>query len=164
VPCYGGGAMKVSNRFLLKAAFFAMATALLFASGCSLLLMSQFKQRSGTGSGTGTGGGSGEEAGSGFTQYAIENETVTVAWDPPAGDVASYKLFYRVHESGTWTLVTEIPAQSDPSVTLSHTDFGNGSFDFGVVAVADGGAESPMHTSLDNTAQPTSGWYLIWNL
>ena len=162
--CYGGGAMKVSNRFLLKAAFFAMATALLSISGCSLLLMSQWKQGSGTSSGTGTGEGSGEEAGSGFTQYAIENETVTVAWDPPAGDVVSYKLFYRLHETGTWSLVAEVPAQSDPSITLNHADFGNGSFDFGVVAVADGGAESPMHTSLDNTAQPTSGWYLIWNL
>jgi hypothetical protein len=162
--CAGGGCMSVNKRFLLAVAVVGMALAMLLASGCSLFLMGQLKGRTGTETGEEPGEEPGEQPGSGFAQFTSENDTVTIAWDPPAGEVASYKLFYRQHETGTWNLVTEIPAQSDPSVTLNHADFGNGSFDFGVEAVAAGGAESPMHTSLDNTAQPTSGWYLIWNL
>ena len=73
-------------------------------------------------------------------------------------------MFYREHATEDWTLLTEIPAQADPSITLHQSDFGNGSFDFGVVAEAASGAESPMHSSLDHTAQPTSGWYLTWDL
>jgi hypothetical protein len=160
--------MVSKHRLLMRVALLAMASAMLLASGCSLILVEQLKRGTGTGTGQEPGDDPGSnpptDPGGGFAKYTCENDTVTVAWDAPASEVASYKLFYRQHETGTWTLVTEIPAQSDPSVTLNHADFGNGSYDFGVEAVAEGGAESPMHTSLDNTAQPTSGWYLIWNL
>ena len=89
---------------------------------------------------------------------------VTLAWDPPPSEIATYKIFYRTHESGTWILFDEIPADDDPEYTLYHGDFGNGEYDFGVVAVDSETAESAMHTSLDNTAQPESGWYLSWVL
>ena len=43
-------------------------------------------------------------------------------------------------------------------------DFGDGDYDFGVVAVDPETEESAMHTCLDDTAQPDSGWYLSWTL
>ena len=91
-------------------------------------------------------------------------EEVTLAWDPPPSDIASYKIFYRSHESGSWILFDEIPADDDPEYTLYHGDFGDGDYDFGVVAVDAETEESAMHTCLDNTAQPESGWYLSWVL
>jgi hypothetical protein len=91
-------------------------------------------------------------------------EEVTLAWDPPPSDIAIYKIFYRSHESGTWMLFDEIPADDDPEYTLYHGDLGNGEYDFGVVAVDAETEESAMHTSLDDTAQPESGWYLSWVL
>jgi hypothetical protein len=91
-------------------------------------------------------------------------EEVTLAWDPPPSDIATYKIFYRSHESGTWMLFDEIPADDDPEYTLYHGDLGNGEYDFGVVAVDAETEESAMHTSLDDTAQPESGWYLSWVL
>ena len=92
------------------------------------------------------------------------SEEVTLAWDPPPSEIAAYKIFYRSHESGTWILFDEIPADDDPEYTLFHMDFGDGDYDFGVVAVDPEAEESAMHTSLDDTAQPESGWYLSWTL
>ena len=91
-------------------------------------------------------------------------EEITLAWDPPPSEIASYKIFYRSHASGSWILLDEIPTDDDPEYTLFHGDFGNGDYDFGVIAVNTETAESVMHTSLDDTAQPESGWYLSWSL
>jgi len=91
-------------------------------------------------------------------------EEVILAWDPPHSNVIGYKIFYRGHESGSWILLGEIPADDDPEYSLYHCDFGDGDYVFGIVAVAAETAESAMHTSLDETAQPESGWYLSWEL
>jgi hypothetical protein len=90
-----------------------------------------------------------------------ENE-VTVAWDPPPSEISTYKIYYRAHESGSWILFDEIPADDNPEYTLYHADFGDGDFDFGVIAVDGGAEESEMHTSLDDSALPECGWYLAW--
>jgi hypothetical protein len=106
-----------------------------------------------------------QDGGTGIgVQRISAGETVTLAWDPSSEEVTSYKVFYCEHGTANWILLTQIPAQIDPTLTLHQADFGNGSFDFGVEAVSDDGAESQMHTSLDPTAQPTSGWYLTWDL
>ena len=91
-------------------------------------------------------------------------DEVTLAWDPPPSDIASYKIFYRSHETGSWILFDETSADDDPEYTLYYGDFGNVVYDFGVVAVNAETAESDMHTCLDDTAQPESGWYLSWML
>ena len=91
-----------------------------------------------------------------------DTEEIILAWDPPHSEVAGYKVFYRSHESANWVLLDEIPCDDDPEYILYHCDFGNGDFDFGVVAVNEETAESAMHTSLDDTAQPDTGWYLSW--
>jgi hypothetical protein len=99
---------------------------------------------------------------SGTQQIIAHDEQVTLAWDPPASPVTSYKVYYRIHETGSWTLLEEIPAVAAPEYTIQHSSFDDGEYDFGVVAVDGGTGESPMHTSLDPTAYPTSGWYLEW--
>jgi len=131
-----------------------LITILFFATGgCSLVLLQNLDAT-----------GSTPDPDTGAEKELCCAEEVTLAWDPPPSDIATYKIFYRSHESGSWILFDEIPADDDPEYTLYHGDFGNGEYDFGVVAVNAETEESAMHTSLDDTAQPASGWYLSWIL
>ncbi len=41
-------------------------------------------------------------------------------------------------------------------------DIGSGMFDFGVTAKDAEENESSMHMSLQTTAQPDTGWFLVW--
>jgi len=125
----------------------------LATGGCSLYLLQNLDVS-----------GSTPDSASGAEKELCSTDQVTLAWDAPPSEIAAYKIFYRSHESGTWILFDEIPADDDPEYTLYHGDFGNGDYDFGVVAVDAESEESAMHTSLDDTAQPQSGWYLSWNL
>jgi hypothetical protein len=100
----------------------------------------------------------------GLTRYLCDTSEVTVAWDPPPGEIAGYRVYYRTHGDGSWTLVAEVPVNDNPELELQHGDFGDGDFDFGVIAVGVENEESAMHTSLDPTALPTTGWYLSWSL
>ena len=124
--------------------------------GCSLLFTSWLGRAAGDDPAADPAGG--------VEQYLVTNPEVTLAWDPPPSSVASYKLFYRDHGAASWTFLAELPAAETPQFTLTHPSFGNGDFDFGVVAVSTAAAESPMHTSLDQTAYPDSGWYLRWEV
>ena len=150
--------MASKSRILIRFILLAAVSSLLLPSGCQLLIQGYVNSLGSVPA------EEAEEPESAFSQITCETETVTLAWDPSTSEVSSYKVFYREHGTADWSLFTEIPAQADPTVALHQADFGNGSFDFGVEAVADTGAESPMHSSLDATAQPTSGWYLTWDL
>ena len=90
---------------------------------------------------------------------------LTLLWDPPASgasQVASYAVGYRIHGTSTWNTLATIPASPQPSYTVLHSAVGNGSFDFAVSAKDTAGVTSPLHTSLDPTADPSSGWFLTW--
>jgi hypothetical protein len=132
-----------------------LAALLLGTSGCSLLMLGNLDATAGTPDPS-------PSPTIGHEAIAFSGAQLTLAWDPPASPVSSYKLFYRIHETGTWALLDQIAATGAPEDTIDHANLGNGEFDFGVVAVAEDAAESPMHTSLDNTAQPECGWYLRW--
>jgi len=90
---------------------------------------------------------------------------VTLQWDQPVSggsQVVSYTVSYRVHGTSTWNLLATVPASSQPSFTVLRSAVGQGDFDFAVAAVDSNGAASTLHTSLDPTADPASGWYLTW--
>jgi hypothetical protein len=125
----------------------------LATGGCSLYLLQNLEAT-----------GSTPDPDGGAEKVLCSTAEVTLAWDAPPSDIAAYKIFYRSHESGTWILFDEIPADDDPEYTLYHGDFGNGEYDFGVVAVDTETEESAMHTSLDDTSQPESGCYLSLTL
>jgi len=87
---------------------------------------------------------------------------ITLAWDPPSTPVQSYNIYYRIHDEALWNLLAEIPAAAEPLYTISIDDLGPGTYDFGISAVDQDDNESALHTSLDITADPKSGWYLSW--
>ena len=86
---------------------------------------------------------------------------VTLAWNAPSPDVQSYRLYFRIHGESDWVKVDDVPPTPNPQYTIEYSDFGTGEYDFGVIAEYDSD-ESVMHTSLDQTASPTAGWYLDW--
>ena len=92
------------------------------------------------------------------------DDRITLAWDAPPSAVDTYKVLLRVHDTQDWLLLQDnISAAAPLEYTVLHEPALNGLWDFGVVAVDDMGEESVVHTSMDVTADPSSGWYLIWD-
>jgi hypothetical protein len=96
-------------------------------------------------------------------QVSSSATEVTLAWDPPASTISIYRVFFRIHETDSWySLIDDLSAGASPEYAVQHGDVGSGIFDFGVIAVNAQDEESQLHHSLQNTAQPDSGWYLVW--
>jgi hypothetical protein len=114
------------------------------------------------------GGGDGQTEGTDPGEIEVTEETVTLAWDAPSPDIDYYRVLFRIHgavPAASWLVLDEnLSAAPSPEYTVNNADIGNGIFDFGVVAkdLEADTEESALHSSLDVTAQPTTGWYLIW--
>jgi len=96
-------------------------------------------------------------------EIPFDEEELSLTWDPPASDVVEYRVLYRIHGTADWLERETIPAGPSPEYTFYHADLGNGAYDFAVVAVDDEDNESAVHSSLDSTATPSSGWYIVWD-
>ena len=98
----------------------------------------------------------------------ITDHHFTLSWSAPVDDdeITMYELYYREHGTFDWDLLGEIRANDTLEYTIysSATDLGAGSWDFGLKAISDSGEVSEMHSCLDTTAAPTSGWYLEWRI
>ena len=92
---------------------------------------------------------------------SIESE-ITLEWSPSSSSVKSYRIYYRDHGAVFWIFLDEIPEIAAPQYTININDIGAGSYDFGVSAVGLDDQESGLHTSLDVTADPSTGWFLSW--
>lgn len=99
----------------------------------------------------------------------VTSEALTIAWDPPRTSfpaaplaISLYKVYYSRHGSTDWSCIGIVPASENPTFTLDHSRLGDGSFDFGVRAVDGRGEESALHSSLDASADPFGGWFIIW--
>jgi hypothetical protein len=102
-------------------------------------------------------------------QLVHKSSQLTLAWDPPISDlpslpteVVSYGIYYRAHGTYGWRFLAEVPASLHPEYAIEHDQIGDGLFDFAVRAITIDGRTSPLHTSLDNNADPVSGWYVLW--
>jgi hypothetical protein len=99
----------------------------------------------------------------------VFSESIDLTWDPPAStsllsgqEISCYYVYLRKQGIGGWRLVGQVPASSNPVITLRISDCGIGEFDFAVSAATSKGVESRLHASFDASADPTGGWYLIW--
>lgn len=101
----------------------------------------------------------------------VHSKSITLEWDPPWSILASnfaglaeYRVYYRPHFSVVWSLLGRVPAGSPPELVVPHDRIGDGAWDFAVTTMSTTGIESGVHTSTDDSAQPTGGWYIIWQL
>ena len=100
-------------------------------------------------------------------ELVVRTPTLTLAWDMPArgspgGLPSMYRVFCKKYGEGVWLEVAEVPASADPTCTLSHKTIGNGLWEFAVQAVGADASASDLHTSLDHTADPLTGWRVLW--
>jgi hypothetical protein len=114
------------------------------------------------------GGGDGQTEGTDPDEIEVTEDSVTLAWDDPSPEIDFYRVLFRIHGANppaSWLVMEEnLSADPSPEYTVNNVDIGNGIFDFGVVAkdLEADTEESALHSSLDVTAQPDTGWYLIW--
>ncbi len=132
-------------RFVIIAAF--LTALILVANGCAVYFADEFIEH--------------DLQAASLPARVLRSDQAVLAWDPPANDVDHYELYYRIRGESDWVLLDTVPATAEPQYAISYEDFGDGEFEFGVVAV-DGSGESEMHTSLDSSASPQTGWYLRW--
>ncbi len=90
-------------------------------------------------------------------------DEIVLEWDaPPETAVAQYQVYVRNHGAANWQVMETIDAIPLPEYTVIYSTLGNGKYDFAVAAVSAEGISSAYHSSLDPTAMPETGWYLVW--
>ena len=102
-------------------------------------------------------------------RIAVKSPRLTLAWDPPETNiphspsyVTAYRIYYKEMQTSGWTFLDEIEASENPQYTVNHEDLRDGDYAFAIRSVGGGGAFSPLHTSLDWSADPITGWYVSW--
>ena len=90
----------------------------------------------------------------------VSNLSFTIEWDSPSGSAPnSYRIYYKEHLTSLWILLDEIPSSQLEYVINYNNLNGEELYDFGVSALYLG-EESLLHYSLDNEAEPSTGWYI----
>jgi hypothetical protein len=146
----------------IKITLAALVVGFLTLVGCALPNMPEFTAESGTDR-SGVAADQTPVASSSTEAKAFEaiGESLTIAWDAPIGPVAAFRVYYRDHSVGTWTLLEEVPAD-ERSYVISAGRLPTGTYDFAVSSLDSSGNESEKHSSRDPTADPPSGWYVRW--
>jgi hypothetical protein len=97
----------------------------------------------------------------GVAPIQVKGESFTLAWNPPQdGSVTGYRLYFRTHGDQNWSELEQVDAGTT-EYTVNHPELDYGQYDFAVTSL-DSGDESDYHSSLDETAQPSGGWYMEW--
>ena len=94
----------------------------------------------------------------------ITEDTFSIVWDPDpqSGIPDSYRMYFRSRGDEPWSLLSEVAPDIEPTFTITQDNFSFGIYEFAVSAVA-AGVESDLHTSMDDTASPGTGWFVDWH-
>ncbi|MFP4011913.1 MAG: fibronectin type III domain-containing protein [Spirochaetaceae bacterium] len=94
---------------------------------------------------------------------AVTAAEFTVAWDPPeeADTVDAYRVYARPRGEYEWEPVAEVAASAEPSLTVDESLLDYGVWEIAVSALSED-SESEKHTSMDDDAEPSTGWYVDW--
>lgn len=93
----------------------------------------------------------------------ITGDVFTLAWDDenPSGSVDEYRIYYREHGSWDWLYLDSTPGGGPVEYAVSTAILTKGTWDFAISCVRSG-EESELHTSMDDSALPATGWYVEW--
>ena len=101
-------------------------------------------------------------------QIQVKSTDFTIAWDSSdyivigSAAINSYRIYYRNHGENRWKFLDEIANIGNCEYKIMNSVLDYGIYDFAVSSVNKEGAESDLHTSLDTTADPVTGWYINW--
>ncbi len=103
------------------------------------------------------------------TEIIIRSERFTLAWDNneitipnESSSIKCYKIYYKFHNATTWTFLKNTPDGKTVEISISKDILDYGIYDFGVAAQYNDDSISELHSSLDKSADPITGWYLNW--
>jgi hypothetical protein len=113
------------------------------------------------GSDSSDSGDSGDAGDGQYETITVSSDSFTLAWDSPQENVDGYNVYYRAHGDSGWSLLAQTDPGSDTTYQVSASELSYGTYDFAVSSV-DSGTTSDKHTSLDDAAQPSGGWYIEW--
>ena len=86
-----------------------------------------------------------------------------LAWDPPQETaVTGYRIYYRVLGSHVWQFLDEVTASVSPEYVVESSALPHGMYEFAVSSL-DGAEESEFHCSMDDSADPATGWFAVWD-
>jgi hypothetical protein len=95
-------------------------------------------------------------------ELPIENDSFTLAWDPPSPEPATgYRIYVRERGTEEWAYLVEVAADAAPSTTITTDILAYGRYEFAVSSVSSS-MESRIHTSMDDDAMPATGWFVNW--
>ena len=94
-------------------------------------------------------------------RIVISDPAFSIAWDTDSAADEYYRIYARERGTYEWTFIEEIAAAASPEFEINTTNLSYGVWEFAVSAV-EGGVESDLHTSMDDNADPVSGWYIDW--
>lgn len=94
-------------------------------------------------------------------KISITEENFTVSWSNSETTADSYKIYYRAHGSSDWIYLSTTASGSVLEYTIDQSILPYGTYDIAVSTVT-GSLESELHTSMDDTASPSTGWYIDW--
>ncbi len=93
---------------------------------------------------------------------SIISEDFTIGWDcDDAGGNDYFNVYFRNRGTSAWILLEQIEAVSSPQIQVTTSKLSYGVYEFAVSSILDE-EESGLHTSMDDDADPESGWYIDW--
>jgi len=111
----------------------------------------------------------GKSTEAGPDQIFRNSKSIRLEWNAVTKDINGgityidhYNVYYRAHGATDWIFIDQVPDIQDPWIEIWHSDIGDGYWEFAVVAVDVNNNNSDYHTSLDQSAIPAGGWYLLW--
>jgi hypothetical protein len=89
----------------------------------------------------------------------VTGPSFTLAWDDDGAQADGYNVYWRAYGTSAWQLLAA--DLTEPSVEVNEGELAYGSYEFAVASMV-GGAESELHHSFDQSADPDP-WYLEWS-
>jgi hypothetical protein len=159
--------MRIKTWFSIPISIYCILMAILAFSGCSVgfgSLASSQNDSSGNGSVANSGNGN---SGSGAPEIEIallREEGLTISWDidDAEGLVNNFELAYKsASDTGSdWIALASNLTRTTKEYGLTGSSLPTGDWVIGVLAIDGSGLTSEWHTSLDQSADPTTGWIL----
>lgn len=100
----------------------------------------------------------------------VNGASAKISWESPNPvlnhQILQYNIYIKNHNGGAWTLLEEIQNTKEDvlTFTLLKENIPYSFIDIGIRSVYTSGTMSEIHSSLDDTAEPSCGWYLYWTL
>ncbi len=92
----------------------------------------------------------------------ITAESFLIAWECADGGANEfYNVYYRNRGTLDWILLEQIKAEASPQLQITTSKLTYGVYEFAVSSLVTDG-ESGLHASMDDDADPVSGWYVDW--